>query len=92
MTYKELKEGEIYFVDWYNNGEHTYIMKHGKGESVGYIFFREKSFHTVGNFNGNGVVFTEATEEQKEHYTQCEKAGIYKDYVKTSIPEYLIFN
>ena len=93
MQYEDLIDGEIYHVLYPAN--QVYIFKAKKGEYVNNIDVNRKDYwHESGNMSKACHKLREyriATEEEKEHFLQCQKAKRYKDYVSTKfIP--LIFN
>ena len=93
MKYTELTIGDIYFVQY---PERQYIFRAVTPEGwVNNIDLKLKSyFFKSGNMceeNNQERHYGEATQQEKEHFLQCEKAGKYVEYKPEKI-ETLIFN
>lgn len=88
MKLQDLKIGEIYAAEYHNN---RYIfMPMEKNTYCPYLRNREH-YRPTGDFTINGVTFSEATYEEKQHLSICHERGKFVK-LKKSKPQYLIFN
>lgn len=86
MKLSDFKEGEIGFC---LTSPGYIFRKTVTGFSCSFLKPITKEFKkNNGDFTGSHS-FREATEEEKGHFMECEKAGKYVEYIT---PEYLLFN
>lgn len=90
MKITDLKAGEIYHCI-YSYSKNLYIFKKkADGRNCNNLFlFGRTYYENSGDFNAPNCTFREATQQEKEHFLQCEKANKYVEYKNEEI---LIFN